>query len=245
MRARTILLSVSLVSLVGLVALAQPKKGKPQEPESKPHAAEPGEKKEAETPPPAAGGDDLGPPPPKPTAGADRPEARSSPLTPLPEEFPDAGSLPPPVEYDKLLGQIATLRSRVAALTATLFASKLKLIVETDDGDDARISSLSVTLDDGVVYNAQSFSADDGRVVYEHGVAPGHHVLGIEVERYDARGREYRTWQAAKFSVVIPESKRLDATVVIREDSDMAEDFPADRDGQYDLRVKMRAQVED
>jgi len=243
MRARTILLSVSLVSLVGLVALAQPKKGKPQEGEGKAHAAE-GEKKESESPPPGGGGDDLGPPPPKPTGG-ERPEARTSPLTPAPDEFPDAGAMPPPVDYDKLLGQIATLRSRVAALTATLFASKLKVIVETDDSEDARISSLSVTVDDGVVYNAATFSADDGRVVYEHGVAPGHHVLGIEVERYDARGREYRTWQAAKFSIVIPEAKRLDAKVVISEDSDMAEDFPSDRDGEYDLRVKMRASVED
>jgi hypothetical protein len=80
-------------------------------------------------------------------------------------------------------------------------------------------------------------------VVYEHAVAPGHHVVGVEIERYDARNKEFRTWQSSRFSVVVPENKLVDTHLVVIDDSDMAEDFPDDADGEYDLRVKLRARV--
>jgi hypothetical protein len=247
MRKRLALLALAAgVSLVG-AAPAQPGKkpnAAPKE-ESKPEASK-SAKPEPEKPPaeaaPSSGPDDLGAPPPKEMA-EQKPEQKPSPLTPKPEEFPSALAKPPPFEYDKLLGDIAALRSRVAALTTTLFASKLRVVIETK-GDDARLASFSVTLDDGVVFAAPAnFAADDERTVYEHAVAPGHHVVGIDIERYDARNKTFRTWQSSRFSVVIPESKLVDAHVKIIDDSDMADDFPSDSDGEYDLRVKLRARV--
>jgi hypothetical protein len=65
----------------------------------------------------------------------------------------------------------------------------------------------------------------------------------VEVERQDARGPEFKTWQSSKFSVVVPDSKLLEAHMVIEDDSDMAEDFPEDADGEYDLNVRLRARV--
>jgi hypothetical protein len=197
----------------------------------------------AATAPEATPGDDLGAPPPK-AAAPQKPETRPSPLTPAPPEFPSRTAQPPPFAYDKLLGDIAALRSRIAALTTTLFASKIRVVVETR-GDNARMSAFNVTLDDGVVFTApERFTASDERVVYEHAVAPGHHVLGVEIERYDARGREYRTWQSSRFSVMVPENKLVHAALIVIDDSGMAEDFPEDRDGEYDLRVRLRARVE-
>jgi hypothetical protein len=191
-----------------------------------------------------AGADDLGAAPPKEVA-EQKPENKPSPLTPAPAEFPSGVAKPPPFEYDKLLGDIAALRSRVAALTTTLFASKLRVVLE-GRGDDARVSALSITLDDGVVFAApERFSAEGEHTVYEHAVAPGHHVVGVEIERYDARNKEFRTWQSSRFSVVVPESKLVEGHLIIIDDSDMAEDFPDDGDGEYDLRVKLRARVVD
>jgi hypothetical protein len=101
-----------------------------------------------------------------------------------------------------------------------------------------------VTLDGGIVYTAPDrFSPSEPQVVYHHAVAPGQHVVGVEVERYDARNRQYRTYQTSKFTVVVPENQTLEATVMLEDDSDMAEDFPDDQDGEYDLRVRLRAQV--
>jgi hypothetical protein len=70
-------------------------------------------------------------------------------------------------------------------------------------------------------------------------------MLGVEIERYDARNRAYRTYQSSKFAVVVPESQKLEASFRIEDDSDMADEFPDDQDGEYDLRVRLRAQVLD
>ena len=254
MRKRLVLLALVASALVVSVVAAQPNKKPPATKGEDKAAKADAEKKAAadadkaapapvgDAAPASAGTDDLGGPPPKDVLDQ-KPETKPSPLTPAPAEFPSGVAKPPPFEYDKLLGDIAALRSRVAALTTTLFASKLRVVVETR-GDDARLASFNITLDDGVVFSAPDrFSAEDERVVYEHAVAPGHHVVGLEIERYDARNKQYRTWQSSRFSVVVPESKLVDTHLTIVDDSDMAEDFPDDADGEYDLRVKLRARV--
>ena len=241
MRIRYALVASPLL-LLSFVALAQTKRTT-KEPEDR-AAATKADKDKAEPkaePPAASGSDDLGGPPPKVTAGE---ENKLSPLNPEGNEFSDGGTRAPPVEYDKLLGDIAALRSRVSAVTTTLFASKVRVVVETR-GNDARVASFTVTLDGGVVFTApERFLAEDERTVYEHSVAPGHHVVGVDIERFDTRNKEYRTWQSSRFSVVIPESKLVDAHLIIQDSSDMGKDFPDDQDGEYDLRVRLRARVE-
>ncbi len=246
------LLVATLFVLLSLVALAQPHKGHGKKDKGKsadktPVAAS--QQGDAGAQGAAAqvkvtGKEDIGGPPPKTAAGDGGP--KPSPLNPAANEFPEGGSPAPPPNYDRLLGDIAALRSRVSAMTTTMFASKLQVIVETDDSSDARITSFTVTLDDGVIYSApKNFSAEDEKTVYEHAVAPGHHVIGVDVERYDVRGKEYQTWQSSKFSIVVPEGKRLSARLRLEDDSDMAADFPDDQDGEYDLRVRLRALVID
>jgi hypothetical protein len=251
MRRRLVLLGFVASALVVGAGSAQPNKkaaatkgeDKPVRPDEKKPAAD-AEKAAASGDAAASttAADDLGSAPPK-DLPQQKPETKPSPLTPSPSEFPSGVAKPPPFEYDKLLGDIAALRSRVAALTTTLFASKLRVVVETR-GDDARLASFNITLDGGVVFAAPDrFVAEDERVVYEHAVAPGHHVLGLDLERFDARNKQYRTWQSSRFSVVVPENKLVDTHLIVIDDSDMAEDFPDDADGEYDLRVKLRARV--
>lgn len=259
MRARRVFWVGLLSVLAASGAWAQPKRGKPV-PAAAPKAAPapkpaPATKSPAEekAPPPAADSEvsevpagnadaELGAPP-KPSEGDA--STKLSPLTPAPEEFAKGPPPAAPADLDRLLGDIAALRSRVSALTTTLFKSKLRVVIETR-GDDARVEALGVTLDDGVVFAApERFSAEDERVVYEHAVAPGQHVIGVDVERYDARLRQYRTWQTSRFSIVVPESQLVEAKFTIDDRSDMASDFPEDKDGEYDLRVRLRARVTD
>jgi hypothetical protein len=141
------------------------------------------------------------------------------------------------------MADIATLRARVAALATSLFSSKLRVYVRTD-GDDAHIETFVVTLDDGVVFRSDpGFLAEDEKVVYDHALAPGSHVIGLEIERKDSRGPAFRTWQTSRFAIQVPERKTLEAIVVVVDKSDMADDFPDDQDGEYDLRIKLRAKV--
>jgi hypothetical protein len=168
---------------------------------------------------------------------------RSSPLNPRPEEFPDGGAVATPVDLDKIMGDIATLRARVAAIGDVLFKSRIVLRVETR-GDHGKIGKLALSLDDGIVYTAPGgFFADDEVTVYDHAVAPGRHVLGVDVERRDDRGETFRTGQQSRVTLDVPENQKLETTIRIDDDSDMGSDFPSSQKGSYDLRVRVRAKA--
>lgn len=164
-------------------------------------------------------------------------------LNPVPEEFPKAevgSSLP---QLDTLLSRVAALRSRIAALSAAMFSSKLRIELRSE-GEGVRVQALSVSLDGGVVYAAPAqASFERGEVVYEHAVAPGPHVIGIEVERHDSRHPQFSTWQMSRFVVVVPESRQLWTLVELEDESSMGEEFQEDESGQYDLRIRLEAEV--
>src|SRR5262249_7397149 len=110
------------------------------------------------------------------------------------------------------------------------------------DGDHAKLARLTVSLDDGVVYTSpQGFRADDMTAVYDHGVAPGRHAVTIDVERRDDREETFRNTQRSRFVVEVPKDERLVVEIRVGDDSNMGADFPGDRSGKYDLRVRVKA----
>ena len=173
---------------------------------------------------------------------------RPSPLNPNAEEMPGyvapGSSAPAPVptvDYDRLLGDIAALRARVADVSDALFVSRIALALETD-GDHAKVGHLTIELDDGVVYTAPtSFRSPDPTPVYEHAVAPGHHAITVEVDRKDDRDDTFRDNQKTRFIVDVPKDQRLAVVLRVGDDSDMGKNFPGDHTGKYDLRVRMKA----
>jgi hypothetical protein len=181
---------------------------------------------------------------PAPIPVAEAPDGgRLSPLTPAPNEFSEAGAAPPSLDYDRLLSDLAALRARVAAVSDTLFHSRIAIAVETS-GDRGRIASLGVSLDDGIVWTSPaSFRADDATVVYDHAVAPGNHAVTIDVERRDTKNDTFRTMQRSRFIVDVPSDQRLGVEVKLWDDSSMG-DFPGDKQGQYELRVRARAKAQ-
>jgi hypothetical protein len=180
---------------------------------------------------------ELGAPP---TTTDTDPKLRPSPLTPRPEEMPTRDGTAP--DYAALLGELVALRARVTALTAALYESKLRVTLETDD-DEARYSSLVVTIDGGVVYTApERFVGTEEQIVFEHSVAPGPHVIGVETERYDGRAPTFRSWQVTRYSVDVPEKKLLAAHVMLEDDSKMG-DFSSDGAGRYELGARLDVEV--
>src|SRR6185295_12879354 len=168
---------------------------------------------------------------------------RPSPLNPTPQEFPSTTPAPSTPQLDALLSRVAALRSRIAALASAMFSSKLRIEVRAE-GDSVRLQSLHVSLDGGLVYTAPPRSGfEQAEIVYEHPVAPGQHVVAIEVERHDARDPQFSTWQESRFVVLVPEKKLLWTRFELDDESSMAEDFAEDNEGKYQLRVKLIAEV--
>jgi hypothetical protein len=189
----------------------------------------------------ASAASDAGPVAPPPAAELWDGGTRPSPLNPAANEFSDGAAPPTPVDYDKLLADIASLRGRIAAVSDNLFHSRLAVALETN-GDHGRIARLTVSLDDGVVFAAPtSFHADDMKTVWEHAVAPGRHAVVLDVERRDDRDESFRTSQKNRFIVDVPRDQKLMLEVKIWDDSNMGGDFPSDKKGRYELRVRAKA----
>jgi hypothetical protein len=220
---------------IATLAIAQPRgkpAGKPRPPAVKPDASdEPGSASDAGAaaePPPVVEQTDGG--------------VRASPLNPAPAELPstsvDAGT---PIDYDRLLADIAALRARVAAVSDNLYQSRIAVALQTD-GDHGKVAKLTVSLDDGIVYTAPpSFAAGDMTIVYDHAVAPGRHAVTVDVDRKDDREESFRTSQKNRFTVDVPRDHRVEVRVLVIDDSSMGKDFPADKSGSYDLRVRVKA----
>jgi len=239
--------------VLAAVAFGQPRKPARAQPKPKPTASAASESgpyddkasaAASSAPAPTSTGTDTSapPPPPPPPEGMDG--GKMSPLNPAANEFSDAGSASPPVDYDLLLADIAALRARVAAVTDTLFHSRMAIALETS-GNHGRIATLAVSLDDGVVWTSPAtFHAEDSTVIYDHAVAPGHHAVTIDVERRDDRNDAFRSSQRSRFTVEVPADGRLSLEIKLWDDSNMGGDFPSDKKGEYELRVRARAKAQ-
>ncbi len=141
--------------------------------------------------------------------------------------------------------RVAALRTRIAALSAAMFASKLRIELRSA-GDGVQVKTLRVSLDGGVVFTApaQTFF-ERPQVVYEHAVAAGPHVVAVEIERQDARQPQFSSWQASRFVVVVPERRSLWTRLELEDESTMGEDFAEDEAGSYDLAVRLQVEVGD
>ena len=241
------------VTVSATIAFAQPHAARPSRPSAKPkpsasaapdttpddRSSTPAASSSAATPSPA----DTGPGAPR---GGDSAAdgGKLSPLNPAASEFSDAGAAAPSLDYDRLLGDIGALRARVAAVSDTLFHSRIAIVLEAS-GDHGRIAALSVSLDDGVVWTSPAaFRPSEATTVYEHAVAPGHHAVTVDVERRDDRNDAFRSAQRSRFVVDVPADEQLGVDLKVWDDSSMGGDFPTDRSGQYDLRVRARAKAQ-
>ncbi len=245
--------TLAAVTVVATIALAQPH-GRAARPASRPKPAAPAapdntaddrsaaasSASAATAPPP---GSDTGPVP-APAADVTADGGKLSPLNPAANEFSDAGPTPPSLDYDRLLTDIGALRARVAAVSDTLFHSRIAIAIETT-GDHGRIAGLSVSLDDGVVWaSPAAFRPEEATTVYDHAVAPGHHAVTVDIERRDDRNDAFRSAQRSRFIVDVPADERLSVDLKLWDDSGMGADFPSDKSGQYDLRVRARAKAQ-
>ena len=255
--------TLGVVLAMATFALAQGRGGRPgtkPKPKADAGATEnPNEDKPAASAAAAASGSAASPPAAAPADGGVVPApgyettadgGKLSPLNPAPNEFSDAGASAPTLDYDRLLADIAALRARVAAVGDTMFKQRISLSLETS-GSHARIARLAVSLDDGVVWTAPAqFRAEDATVVYEHAVAPGRHAVTVDIERRDDRDDSFRSTDRSRFVVDVPAdlpgangAVQLDVAVKLWDDSSMGGDFPGDKSGKYELRVRTTAKA--
>jgi len=161
---------------------------------------------------------------------------------PRSDEFPDGGSQTPPVESTSCSGHRGGAQSSFGRDHDALREQGARR------GRNARQrcarGKLHVTLDDGVVFSGpialwlrmSARCTTRGRA----GASRGRH-------RYRAlRTRGARVPHLAELALFVVHSREQIGRRARdhQDNSDMGKDFPSDQDGQYDLRVRLRARVE-
>jgi hypothetical protein len=218
------------------------------------------------TPPPdpfAEGGDEAAPTPPAsttppaappptppaaPTASTPSTPAASTATTSAPTSEPvDPGPTPPDLaplraDYTTLMDDMVAARQLVATLGEELFRTRVAITVQDRAGDRQTLASFALELDGSPVFHVEGEieGGGEGRQVYEGALAPGPHVLTVATEQRARENPEYRYVQRDTYRFVVVRDRRTELTLVLEDDSDIAQHFQSDGEGRYDVHTRVR-----
>lgn len=204
---------------------------------------------QAETPPTPA---------PEETPTEESPPAEA-PAEPTPEADPEPAAAPTPEptpteapapvghgdlreEFAAVMDELVQARARIATVGNLLFRTKLRVRVESRAGDQI-LESFVLRLDGAPIYRTED--AIDGRApVFEGFAAPGPHELSVEVAHRGRANGNFRYVQSDRFRLEVRQGAMTEIVLRLDDDSDMAEDFPEDGEGEYDLRLRVQVSTE-
>lgn len=198
------------------------------------------------TPPPPPAQPATPPAQPSPPAGrrgqAPQQPAETPPPSPPAEEEEPAGPDLGPLreELQGILDDLVQARARAAAVGQALFHTRLRIVVQRR-GDDMFLARLVVKLDNGVVFRSEpSFRGDAGVRIFEGFATPGPHQVEFEIEQRARGGETYRYHLRDSYRFEVLADRLTELTLVIDDDSEIADDFPDDESGEYDVRTRLR-----
>jgi hypothetical protein len=174
------------------------------------------------------------------------PAAPEEPSTAPAPQF-DPGPAPPDVspiraDYVTLMDDLVQARMRVSALGAELFRTRIAIDLQDRTGGHTSLARLVVHLDGAPVFQSDGpvEGGDDGREVFAGSLAPGPHVLTLEVEQRAREDDDYRYTLRESFRFQVVRERLSEVTLILEDGSDMARSFPSGGEGRYEVRTRMR-----
>lgn len=159
----------------------------------------------------------------------------------------DPGPTPPDLaplraEYVAIMDEMVQARSRVAILGQALFQTRMTVQLQDRTGDEATLSRFVLELDGTPIYNTEGEieSGDQGRQVFEGALAPGPHVLTLDLEQRAREDTEYRVSQRESFRFIVVRERLTEVTIVLEDDSDIARSFASGGEGRFEIRTRLR-----
>jgi hypothetical protein len=229
-----------------LLAFALPAQAKPKQRKSEGTATLRVEQAEPQTPEPAE------PPPkavedqPPPAASTTSQPSAAEPAHAEAEPAASEGELASlQTELNTLMDDLVQARTRAALIGKTLFKTLIRVQVQNLVGDDTALAKIVLKLDGAPIFrgDAASMRGDEARQVFEGYVAPGPHVLSAELEQNSRSDQAYGYTLRESYKFQALRDKRNELQLTLRDSSDMASEFPDDQDGEYDIRMRLRART--
>ncbi|MEC7525344.1 MAG: hypothetical protein VYE22_36005 [Myxococcota bacterium] len=179
-------------------------------------------------------------------------EAETEPPPPVePSEQPaeafDPGPAPPDVspiraDYVSLMDDLVQARMRVHALGAELFRTRITVDLQDRTGDNVTLSRLTVHLDGAPIFRSDGplERGAQGQNLFAGALAPGPHVLTLELEQRSREDDAYRYEVRESYRFMVARERLSEVTLILEDGSDMARSFPSGGEGRYDVRTRMR-----
>lgn len=174
------------------------------------------------------------------------PDPLAEPSSDPTEEY-DPGPAPPDVgpirtDFVALMDDLVQARMRVSALGAELFRTRITVGFQDRTGANVTLARVVVHLDGAPVFQNDGPVEDgaNGRQIFTGALAPGPHVLRIEVDQRSRDDDAYRYELQQSFRFQVHRERLTEVTLVLEDDSDIARNFPSGGEGRYEVRTRMR-----
>ncbi len=176
--------------------------------------------------------------------------------SPAPSAEPSADA-PPPVDEAKLeearavredlsgvMDALVSARARAALLGKSLFKTRIRVLLENEAADDQALGKVALFLDGNPIFRGEGSALNpEGAKLFEGYAAPGPHVLTVEIEQRARADEGYSYTQTSALRFTVLREKLTALKLVLDDDSDIAEDFKDDQEGEYDVRLRLEVEA--
>jgi hypothetical protein len=147
-------------------------------------------------------------------------------------------------ELAQSMDELVQARARAGVLARALFRSQLAVDV-VRRADAQRLSHVTLRLDGSPVHDSDgSGLARDRATLFTGYVAPGMHELSVELSEAAKENASFGYTRRETFRIELKKDRRTSVELVLRDDSDMAEEAADGDDGSYDLHTTLRVRTE-
>lgn len=143
-------------------------------------------------------------------------------------------------ELSAVMDELVEARARAGVIARGLFQTELGVDV-VRRADDQRLSHLRLTLDGVPVHDSDGSALGHDRATLFTGyVAPGFHELGIELVESAKAGASFGYTRGDRYRIEVKKGRSTRVELVLRDDSDMAEEAAEGDHGEYQLQTSVR-----
>jgi hypothetical protein len=178
--------------------------------------------------------------PPAPPVQPPAAPASSEPAAVAPPEpkAPDVTTLSQ--ELSAVLDELTQARARASVLVKALFRTQVEVWVARR-ADDQRMARIQLKLDGIPVHDSDgsAVAREEARLFAGH-AAPGVHELTVLVSEESPRNATYTYTREERYRFEIKRDTNTRIEILLRDDSDMAEELPEDDEGEYQVQTRVR-----
>ncbi|MDD9937458.1 MAG: hypothetical protein OXT09_27855 [Myxococcales bacterium] len=149
-------------------------------------------------------------------------------------------------ELSAVMDELVQARATVSMLGKALFKTRVRVMLEDEAMPDQTVTRVAIYLDGAPIFrgDGSSIPSDPAHPVFEGFAAPGEHELTLELEHRARDDEAYRYSVRNTFRFEVVREHRTDLRLVLDDDSDMADDFADDREGEYDVESRLEVVAE-